>query len=114
MFVHVQPHAKWNGQAYLAAVDRSLKKHAVEPQQDSETRRLLRDMDWPQVVAWVGTTATSDALDYAHRKAVLHRDIKRANILITADAVPQLADFNVGSSKLREPGPKPIFGGSLP
>ena len=112
-FVHVQPKDKWNGRTFLAAVDRSLKKHAIEPHQDSESRRLLREMDWPQVVAWIGARI-AEALDYSHRRNVLHRDIKPANILITADGVPQLADFNVGSSKLRDPAPKPIFGGSLP
>ena len=35
------------------------------------------------------------ALDYAHSKGVLHRDVKPANILITAEGIPMLSDFGV-------------------
>ncbi len=41
------------------------------------------------------------AVQYAHRNLVVHRDIKAANILVTADGIPKLLDF--GIAKLLAP-----------
>jgi serine/threonine protein kinase len=41
------------------------------------------------------TAQVAEALGYAHQQGVIHRDVKLANILITEDGQPKIADFGV-------------------
>ncbi len=43
-----------------------------------------------------------DAVEYAHRNLILHRDLKTSNILVDSSGAPKLLDF--GIAKLLEPG----------
>src|SRR5262249_27875823 len=43
-----------------------------------------------------------DAVSYAHRQLVVHRDVKPGNILVTSNGTPKLLDFGV--SKLLNAG----------
>lgn len=46
-----------------------------------------------RVLQWLGPVA--EALDYAHSRGILHRDVKPANILLRPDGSPVLADFGL-------------------
>jgi serine/threonine protein kinase len=50
----------------------------------------LEDADTLHVI-----TQIAAALDYAHGRGVLHRDVKPSNIMVDHDAIPYLTDFGL-------------------
>lgn len=107
------PQASWCGQHVLQAIDRSLLGASQSVPEQSMIRAQIAEMTWPEVVAWVGIQL-AEGLGYASVQGVLHRDVKPANILLSAEAIPKLADFNVSCSGLSgRAGAAAYFGGSL-
>lgn len=102
------------GNLLFRAIDECLKVRGESPPVESSLRRKLADWHWPRVVCWLGARLAG-ALAYAHQHGVLHRDLKPAKVLLSADGSPKLADFNISfCSQVEGAAPTASFGGSLP
>ncbi|MDX2036900.1 MAG: protein kinase [Isosphaeraceae bacterium] len=84
-----------SGADILAVLDRL---DASGASAGGSARATLAALPFARALAWWGARM-ADALAHAHDRGVLHRDIKPSNVLITADGLPMLLDFNLA----REP-----------
>lgn len=102
-----------HGGILVQVLEASSERCGLGPMADPHTLRSLSQLTWPEIVCRLGAQL-AQALDYAHRHGVLHRDVKPANILLAGDGTPKLADFNISSlSSHPNLGASAYFGGSL-
>ena len=83
-----------SGRAWLERLDVASAPEYTPSASISTARRLLLGSSYPGAVAWV-VARLAEALDHADRRGVSHGDVKPSNILLTADGVPMLFDFNL-------------------
>jgi serine/threonine protein kinase len=89
--VHILDYGEQDGMPYLV----------MDYLSGGTLKKLMgKAMDWSEAAALLAPIAR--ALQHAHSKNIVHRDVKPANILITAAGIPMLSDF--GIAKLLDPG----------
>src|SRR6516165_8544078 len=66
--------------------------------------RWLREQrpSWPEAARIA--SAVADALAHAHSRLIIHRDVKPANILLTAERAPVLVDFGLALGEAQAGG----------
>ncbi len=62
---------------------------------ESLRERLRREGILPIEEALRITRQAAQALSYAHKEGVIHRDVKPENLLLTEDGSTQVADFGI-------------------
>ena len=103
-----------SGDVLAQALDR-LEPEEPPSSANSAGRDALKKRSYSQAIAWWGARL-AEALDHAHDRGVLHRDIKPSNVLVTADGMPMLLDFNLAREPVFQdetPGGEPTFGGTI-
>ncbi|MFO0818594.1 MAG: serine/threonine-protein kinase [Pirellulales bacterium] len=101
------------GRIVVEAIDAAMNRVGQLPPEHSPIRRRLTALSWPETVCRLAVPL-AQALDYAHREGILHRDVKPANVLLSGEGAPKLADFNISfASPLQDASPAAYFGGSL-
>jgi serine/threonine protein kinase len=112
-----------------ATLERVLRRLAGRPFRDRDGPALLEAASGPaapkgpsllaaweavEALCWVGARL-AEALVWAHRHGVYHRDVKPGNIFLTERGQPRLLDFNVAADAgAAGAGGKEGLGGTLP
>lgn len=100
------------GRDLVAAIDSLSTRPALFDPAALHDRDFLLRADFVEAVCWLGARL-AQALEYAHQKRVLHRDIKPGNILLSCYGRPLLADFNLSLDPDQTRGRGELFGGTL-
>ncbi len=82
------------GRGLLSELDAVSAPEYPQPRTGRPAREAIEELSYPRAVARI-VAQLAEAIDFAYSRGVLHGDVKPSNVLLTADGVPMLLDFNL-------------------
>jgi eukaryotic-like serine/threonine-protein kinase len=107
------PPDRRTGKNLLDALDQLQPKDVAVLPKQGPARQILNDLNYAQAICMIGAWL-ADALHYAHKRGLIHLDLKPANVLLSADGQPMLLDFHLAQAPLEAGGPPPKWIGGTP
>jgi serine/threonine protein kinase/tetratricopeptide (TPR) repeat protein len=107
------PVSRRSGRDLLGALDRAQAGAPFSVPGEGPARPFLSRASYLQAVGWIGA-CLADALHFAHRRGLVHLDLKPTNILLAADGTPMLLDFHLAQPPIRPDESAPRWMGGTP
>lgn len=107
------PAASRSGRDVRRVLDEANAASPITLSPQSPDYERLATLTCVQAVVWLGA-CVADALHYAHRRGLVHLDLKPSNVLLAADGQPVVLDFHLARQPI-EPGElRPLGLGGTP
>jgi serine/threonine protein kinase len=96
------PPAQRSGRDLRDVLERTQAAELIAEPAQGPDRERLSALSYVQAVCWIGN-CLAEALDYAHRRGLVHLDLKPSNVLLAADGQPMILDFHLARAPI-DPG----------
>lgn len=107
------PAPQRTGRDLIRALDEAQVQVAAPLPAGGSARAALARHSYTDAVCWI-VACLAEALDHAHKRDLLHLDVKPSNVLVAADGQPLLLDFHLARQPLLAGEATPCWMGGTP